>query len=128
MAAEPGASRPDWSYLDAVLCSRSTVDIKQTHITTTMELFMNSHKMGNISFKARALGLAFAAVAATFFVAPAATAAPKDGGLAAVCMINAPNSSMGYGHVGWAVKDVFSQWYLGGTEGSKREDNWDQPN
>lgn len=86
---------------------------------------MISHKLGNTSFKAGVLGLTFAAVAATFLVAPAATAAPKNWA-PAVCMINAPNSSLGYGHVGWAVREASNQWYLGGTEGSNQGDNWDE--
>lgn len=74
----------------------------------------------------RAILLAIGVAASALFVgAPAADAAPHSWG-PAVCMVNAPDSTLGLGHVGWAVREETNRWYIGATEGSNKTDNWER--
>lgn len=41
-------------------------------------------------------------------------------------MVNAPNSTVGLGHVGWAIREETNRWAIGATEGSGPSDSWDQ--
>jgi hypothetical protein len=76
-------------------------------------------------FSVKALLLGIAALAASVFLTPPASASPATWA-PAVCMVNAPNSTVGLGHVGWAIREETNRWAIGATEGSGAGDNWDR--